>query len=249
MAQLSAWGTTGPWARRRGFDSLVQAATGIAVVEGTPERPGALPAQALDHGSGYLLAAGVLRALTEQSAEGGSRYVRVALARTAAWLTAGTGCTAAGEAGAGAGVVVRAGRGPGVARRAGLRDRAAALRPAPGVLRQRPRRLGPAAGGLGVGRPAVGVSAGVRDRQGAAGERRRAGSGPGSACRGRGVGRLGRGRGGVQGSYRGRMTARHPATAVTRGWPGAGGRNGARARARWPGACTRAECRTASCFP
>ncbi|MEV5440368.1 CoA transferase [Streptomyces sp. NPDC052682] len=89
VAQLSAWGTYGPWAGRRGFDSLVQAATGIAVLEGTAEQPGALPAQALDHGTGYLLAAGVLRALTEQLSEGGSRFVRLALARTAAWLTAG----------------------------------------------------------------------------------------------------------------------------------------------------------------
>ncbi|MGC9439223.1 CoA transferase [Streptomyces sp. WG5] len=87
VAQLSAWGAYGPWAGRRGFDSLVQVATGIAAVERTSERPGALPAQALDHGTGYLLAAGVLRALTEQSYEGGSRYVRVALARTARWLT------------------------------------------------------------------------------------------------------------------------------------------------------------------
>lgn len=89
VAQLSAWGAYGPWRERRGFDSLVQAATGIAVLEGSPERPGALPAQALDHGTGYLLAAAVLRALTEQSSEGGSRFVRLALARTARWLTEG----------------------------------------------------------------------------------------------------------------------------------------------------------------
>ncbi|WP_328435078.1 CoA transferase [Streptomyces sp. NBC_00425] len=87
VAQVSAWGAYGPWGDRRGFDSLVQAATGIAAVEGSAERPGALPAQALDHGTGYLLAAGVLRALTEQSADGGARLVRLALARTAAWLT------------------------------------------------------------------------------------------------------------------------------------------------------------------
>ncbi|MEY7977156.1 CoA transferase [Streptomyces pilosus] len=89
VAQLSAWGAYGPWDGRRGFDSLVQVATGIAAVEGTEGRPGALPAQALDHGSGYLLAAGVLRALTDQADEGGSRLVRVALARTAAWLLEG----------------------------------------------------------------------------------------------------------------------------------------------------------------
>ncbi|MEU0074637.1 CoA transferase [Streptomyces sp. NPDC006332] len=86
VAQLSAWGGYGPWAGRRGFDSLVQVATGIAALEGSVERPGALPAQALDHGTGYLLAAAVLRAVTEQSYDGGSRVVRVALARTAEWL-------------------------------------------------------------------------------------------------------------------------------------------------------------------
>ncbi|MFI8254927.1 CoA transferase [Streptomyces filamentosus] len=88
-ARLSAWGDYGPWGGRRGFDSLVQVATGIAVTEGTAGEPGALPAQALDHGSGYLLAAAVLRSLTEQEREGGSRLVRLALAQTGHWLTHG----------------------------------------------------------------------------------------------------------------------------------------------------------------
>ena len=88
VAQLSAWGATGPWAGRRGFDSLVQVATGIAHIEGGKDRPGSLPAQALDHGTGYLLAAGVLRAVADQADEGGSRLVRVALARTARELVA-----------------------------------------------------------------------------------------------------------------------------------------------------------------
>ncbi|XUM00817.1 CoA transferase [Streptomyces venezuelae ATCC 10712] len=86
-ARLSAWGDYGPWGGRRGFDSLVQVATGIAVTEGSAEEPGALPAQALDHGTGYLLAAAVLRSLTEQRAEGGSRLVSLALAQTGHWLT------------------------------------------------------------------------------------------------------------------------------------------------------------------
>ncbi|MER6133262.1 CoA transferase [Streptomyces sp. NPDC001815] len=86
VGRLSAWGAHGPWGGRRGFDSLVQVATGIAAREGSGERPGALPAQALDHGTGYLLAAGILRAVTEQSDEGGSRLVEPALARTAGWL-------------------------------------------------------------------------------------------------------------------------------------------------------------------
>ncbi|MGW2648199.1 CoA transferase [Streptomyces sp. NPDC001393] len=89
VAQISAWGAYGPWGGRRGFDSLVQVATGIATTEGSAEEPGVLPAQALDHGTGYLLAAAVLRALTEQSYDGGGRLVRLALARTARWLTDG----------------------------------------------------------------------------------------------------------------------------------------------------------------
>ncbi|MGW6055435.1 CoA transferase [Streptomyces sp. NPDC055189] len=87
VAQLCAWGFSGPWAQRRGFDSLVQAATGIAAIEATADgRPGVLPAQALDHGSGYLLAAGVLRALSERQATGGGRHLRLSLAGTASWL-------------------------------------------------------------------------------------------------------------------------------------------------------------------
>ncbi|MFF4395465.1 CoA transferase [Streptomyces sp. NPDC001480] len=97
VAQVSAWGAYGPWGGRRGFDSLVQVATGIAAVEGSAGRPGALPAQALDHGTGYLLAAAVLRALTEQSYDGGGRFVRLALARTARWLTGGLERSADGD--------------------------------------------------------------------------------------------------------------------------------------------------------
>ena len=46
VVTLSAWGTTGPWAARRGFDSLVQCPTGIALAEGADGKPGAMPAQA-----------------------------------------------------------------------------------------------------------------------------------------------------------------------------------------------------------
>lgn len=87
VAQLCAWGWTGPWSGRRGFDSLVQAASGIASIEaGSGDRPGVLPAQALDHGTGYLLASGVLRALTERQTDGRGRHLRFSLAGTAGWL-------------------------------------------------------------------------------------------------------------------------------------------------------------------
>lgn len=90
VARLDAWGWTGPWRERRGFDSVVQAAKGIALVErGAAGRPGVLPAQALDHSTGYLLAAAILRALTERGDDGVGRHVRLSLAGTASWLMHG----------------------------------------------------------------------------------------------------------------------------------------------------------------
>ncbi|WP_097239868.1 CoA transferase [Streptomyces sp. 1331.2] len=91
VAQICAWGWRGPWAWRRGFDSLVQAGVGIAGHEAGPDgRPGVLPAQALDHGTGYLIAAAVLRALTDQrTRRPGGRHLRFALAGTASWLLHG----------------------------------------------------------------------------------------------------------------------------------------------------------------
>ncbi|QES55059.1 carnitine dehydratase [Streptomyces venezuelae] len=99
VAELCAWGwrAAEPWAGRRGFDSLVQAGYGIAAAcAGADGRPGVLPAQALDHGTGYLVAAGVLRAL----AEGGGRGLRFSLAGTGSWLVRGL---AAGGVSRGAG--------------------------------------------------------------------------------------------------------------------------------------------------
>ena len=82
---LSAWGETGPWAGRHGFDSLVQTATGI-VAEGSAakgtEEPAPLPCQALDHSTGYLAAFGAMVALARRETEGGSWLVRVSLAAT-----------------------------------------------------------------------------------------------------------------------------------------------------------------------
>jgi crotonobetainyl-CoA:carnitine CoA-transferase CaiB-like acyl-CoA transferase len=96
VGRISAWGEAGPWSGRRGFDSLVQAVSGIALRESRDGRtPGALPAQALDHASGHLLAAGVLTALADQRRDGGSAGVAVSLARTAAALLALPGSTPA----------------------------------------------------------------------------------------------------------------------------------------------------------
>jgi crotonobetainyl-CoA:carnitine CoA-transferase CaiB-like acyl-CoA transferase len=86
---LSAYGHAGPWAERRGFDSLVQTSTGFNHAEGEAagvEAPKELPAQMLDHATGYLMAFGAMMARARQAREGGSWHVRVSLARTGQWL-------------------------------------------------------------------------------------------------------------------------------------------------------------------
>ena len=86
---LSAYGHAGPWAERRGFDLLVQTATGFNHAEGQAagsDGPKELPAQMLDHATGYLMAFGAMMAKARQSREGGSWHVRVSLAQTGRWL-------------------------------------------------------------------------------------------------------------------------------------------------------------------
>ena len=86
---LDAYGWTGPWAGRRGFDSLVQMSAGIAaagMTRGDHDRPIPLPVQALDHATGYLLAATVICGLTDRLTTGAGTVARASLARTAALL-------------------------------------------------------------------------------------------------------------------------------------------------------------------
>lgn len=90
---LNAYGDTGPWRGRRGFDSIVQMSCGIAEAgmrhKGS-DRPTPLPVQALDHATGYLLAAAVLRGLQRRLGTGAGSTTRASLARTA-WLLASQG--------------------------------------------------------------------------------------------------------------------------------------------------------------
>ncbi|MGD9845064.1 MAG: CoA transferase [Variibacter sp.] len=86
---LSAYGHQGPWANRRGFDSLVQTASGFNDAEGQAAgkaEPRPLPAQALDHATGYLMAFAAMTALSRRAREGGSWLVRASLVQTAQWL-------------------------------------------------------------------------------------------------------------------------------------------------------------------
>ena len=86
---LSAYGHAGPWAERRGFNSLVQTATGFNHAEGQAagvDGPKELPAQMLDHATGYFMAFGAMMAKARQAREGGSWHVQVSLAQTGRWL-------------------------------------------------------------------------------------------------------------------------------------------------------------------
>jgi crotonobetainyl-CoA:carnitine CoA-transferase CaiB-like acyl-CoA transferase len=87
---LDAYGWSGPWRERRGFDSLVQMSSGIAA-EGMrrfgADKPRPLPVQALDHATGYIMAAAAVRGLARRLTKNEGSRTRTSLARTAALLT------------------------------------------------------------------------------------------------------------------------------------------------------------------
>ncbi len=89
IASLDAYGWDGPWRDRRGFDSLVQMSCGIAAAgaaESGADVPVPLPVQALDHATGYLIAAAVGRALTTRLTESVVTRIRASLIGTANFL-------------------------------------------------------------------------------------------------------------------------------------------------------------------
>jgi crotonobetainyl-CoA:carnitine CoA-transferase CaiB-like acyl-CoA transferase len=87
--RLDAYGWSGPWRNRRGFDSLVQMSTGIAAAGKAwrgADKPIPLPVQALDHATGYLMAAAAVRGLALRLSKGQATSAGLSLARTAALL-------------------------------------------------------------------------------------------------------------------------------------------------------------------
>jgi len=84
---INAYGHSGPWSARPGFDQNAQVATGFAATEGGDGKPRFSPVFYLnDFLTGYLASAGVMRALELRAKEGGSYHVKVSLARTAMWV-------------------------------------------------------------------------------------------------------------------------------------------------------------------
>jgi hypothetical protein len=82
---LSAWGHEGPWRERRGYDTVVQSANGMAYRPDN-ERPVFMPVSAQDYIAGYLLAYGAMVALGRRAREGGSWFVRASLAGAGHWI-------------------------------------------------------------------------------------------------------------------------------------------------------------------
>ena len=88
---LSAFSHVGPWASRRGFDTVVQTVSGITSRQGElfpGDEPGPqfYPVSAIDYLTGYLMAFGALVALERRTREGGSWLVRISLAQVGRWL-------------------------------------------------------------------------------------------------------------------------------------------------------------------
>ena len=84
---VNCYGHEGPWAQRPGWDQLGAVATGLAMRQGSPERPQLLPGvAALDYTTGYLAAYGAMVALARRATEGGSWEVRASLSQTAMWM-------------------------------------------------------------------------------------------------------------------------------------------------------------------
>ena len=88
---LSAFGHTGPWASRRGFDTVVQTVSGMTIrqaeaLPGKTPGPQFYPVSAIDYCTGYLMAFGAMVALTRRAREGGSWLVRISLAQVGKWI-------------------------------------------------------------------------------------------------------------------------------------------------------------------
>src|SRR3989440_2367301 len=91
VISLCAFSHVGPWASRRGFDTVVQTVSGITsrqgeLFPGKEPGPQFYPVSAIDYLTGYLMAFGAMVALARRVREGGSWLVRISLAQTGRWL-------------------------------------------------------------------------------------------------------------------------------------------------------------------
>jgi crotonobetainyl-CoA:carnitine CoA-transferase CaiB-like acyl-CoA transferase len=88
---MCAFSHAGPWASRRGFDTVVQTVSGMThrqgeLFPGDEPGPQFYPVSAIDYLTGYLMAFGAMVALARRTREGGSWLVRISLAQVGRWL-------------------------------------------------------------------------------------------------------------------------------------------------------------------
>jgi crotonobetainyl-CoA:carnitine CoA-transferase CaiB-like acyl-CoA transferase len=88
---LCAFSHAGPWASRRGFDTVVQTVSGMTIrqaefIPGKSPAPQFYPVSAIDYCTGYLMAFGAMVALARRTREGGSWLVRISLAQVGKWI-------------------------------------------------------------------------------------------------------------------------------------------------------------------
>ena len=91
VVSLCAFGHAGPWASRRGFDTVIQTVSGMTMRQGelfpgAEAGPQFYPLAAIDYLTGYLMAFGAMVALARRVREGGSWHVRISLAQVGRWL-------------------------------------------------------------------------------------------------------------------------------------------------------------------
>jgi crotonobetainyl-CoA:carnitine CoA-transferase CaiB-like acyl-CoA transferase len=86
--QISAYGSTGPYRERKGYDLLLQAESGLASVSGTPDGPGRVGVSICDIGTGLNAYAAVLEALLQRATTGRGKAIHVSLFDSVAdWMT------------------------------------------------------------------------------------------------------------------------------------------------------------------
>ncbi len=83
----NAYGHSGPWMHRPGFDQNGQVTSGFALEEGQGGAPKFSPVfYVADLVTGYCAAAGMMAALLRRATEGGSYQVNLSLTRSVMWV-------------------------------------------------------------------------------------------------------------------------------------------------------------------
>lgn len=86
FGSISAFGPTGPWSERAGWEQLAQSTSGLCEGALGERRPTMLPGAVTDYTTGFVLAGSLIAALRASMLDDRARRVDAALCMTAAWL-------------------------------------------------------------------------------------------------------------------------------------------------------------------